>query len=87
MKTKRKGRMVLLTGTREYMEVAKLTITLDFPEKVERALQRLECLRKIMIEQTAGRESKVVIWKVNCCSAYESRFDHEEDMIVITIIV
>lgn len=54
MKAKRKGRMVLLTGTREYMKVVKLTITLDFPEKVERALQRLECLRKIMIEQTAG---------------------------------
>ena len=86
MEVKRKGRMVLLTGTREYVEVAKLTTTLDFPEKVERALQRLECLRKIMIEKTAGGYSKVVIWKVNCCSAYESRFNHEEDMIAITII-
>lgn len=86
MKAKRKGRMVLLTGTREYVEVVKLTTTLDFPEKVERALQRLECLRKIMIEQRAGGYSKVVIWKVNCCSAYESKFNHEEDMIAITII-
>lgn len=40
MKAKRKSRMVLIRETREYMEVAKLTVTLDFPEeKLARALQ------------------------------------------------
>ena len=87
MKAKRNGRMVLFTGTREYMEVVKLTVTLDFPKKVERTLQRIECLRKISIELMVGGWSKVAIWKVNCCSSYDSRFDHEEGMIAMTIIV
>ena len=69
------------------MEVVKLTVTLDFPKKVERTLQRLEYLRKISIELMVGGQSKVAIWKVNCCSGYESRFDHEEGMIAVTIIV
>ena len=54
MKAKRNGRMVLFTGTREYMEVVKLRVTLDFPKKVERTLQRIECLRKISIELMVG---------------------------------